>query len=391
MTPAPAAAPKLLEWVRADDGWTLKLLGDWRGRPVKGGALVALMPRPRPKPKAAPEPEARPGSGDTLRIDASGLQHYDADTAPRLWALLAPLRREGVRLDFAALPEALRSPLELALPAAGGGADEVPAEQAAPGLVQMLRERWRQALNTASFIGEVVLALGRLLRGRTTMRGADLLRQIDVAGPMSLPIVSLTCFLIGLMLAYMGGAQLQRIGAQTFIADVVAVGVVRELASLMTGVILAGRIGAAYAAQIGSMQANEEIDALRALGIDPIEYLVLPRLLALLAVAPLLIAYAALVGVLAGLPPVVGIYGVPAREYLNQCLAALNATHVTIGLFKGTMYIGLVALAGCREGLYAGRDAQAVGAATTTAVVKALLWIVIAASASTVLFQSLGL
>jgi phospholipid/cholesterol/gamma-HCH transport system permease protein len=169
------------------------------------------------------------------------------------------------------------------------------------------------------------------------------------------------------------------------------VGMVRELAGLTTAVILAGRLGAAFAAELATMQSNQEIDALRTLGIDPIEYLVLPRLLAMLTVAPLLFAYAALVGVLAGLPPVVGIYGVPAWEYLHKCLAALNWTHLWIGLFKAVMYIVLVALAGCREGLHAGRNAQAVGGATTTAVVKALVWIVMAASFSTVLFQSLGL
>jgi phospholipid/cholesterol/gamma-HCH transport system permease protein len=296
-----------------------------------------------------------------------------------------------VRFDWTGLPDALRAPLALALPAQGASAEPIPAESSEPGLMQVLRHHGRDALTTAAFIGEVALSLGRLLRGRAVMRGSDLVRQIDLAGPLSLPIVSLTCFLIGLMLAYMGGAQLQRIGAQSFIADVVTVGMVRELAGLMTGVILAGRIGAAFAAQIGSMHANEEIDALRAMGIDPIDYLVLPRLLAMLAMAPLLFAWSATVGVLAGLPPVVGIYGVPAWEYLHKCAEALNWTHLWIGLFKGTMYIVLVALAGCREGLHAGRDAQAVGAATTTAVVKALLWIVIAASASTVLFQSLGL
>jgi phospholipid/cholesterol/gamma-HCH transport system permease protein len=159
----------------------------------------------------------------------------------------------------------------------------------------------------------------------------------------------------------------------------------------MTGVILAGRVGASFAAQLGTMQANEEIDALRTLGIDPIEYLVLPRLLGMLLVAPLLFTCAALVGVLAGLLPAVGIYGVPANEYLHQCMEALTGTHLAIGLFKGTLYVALVALAGCREGLHAGRNAQAVGAATTTAVVKGLLWIVIAASGSTVLFQRLDL
>ena len=376
MKPRPAPAPDLLSWQATPEGWTLSLQGDWRVQ--------------RPAGTALPAPQPAPGAGTCIGIDAQALTGWDTDTAPRLWALLAPLRRAGARIDLAGLPEALRAPLALAMPPDETGPDEVPVEQPAPGWADGLRRGWQDALTTAAFIGEVTLALGRLMRGRAVMRGSDFVRQVDQAGPLSLPIVTLTCSLIGLMLAYMGGAQLQRIGAQSFIADVVTVGVVREMAGLMTGVILAGRIGAAFAAQLATMQANEEIDALRAMGIDPIEYLVLPRLLALLTVAPLLFAYAALVGVLAGLPPVVGIYGVPAAEYLHKCLAALNWTHLWIGLFKATMYIVLVALAGCREGLHAGRNAQAVGEATTTAVVKSLVWIVMAASASTVLFQSLG-
>jgi phospholipid/cholesterol/gamma-HCH transport system permease protein len=374
MKSRPPASPAQLSWHATADGWTLALQGDWRQAPAG--------------PPALPDPAP---TGGFVHVDATALTGFDGHTAPRLWAVLAPLRRAGVQLDLAHLPDAVRAPLALALPPEAAGADEIPVEHRSRTLLDSLRHGWQDALTTAAFIGEVTLAVGRLLRGTAVMRGSDYLRQVDQAGPMSLPIVTLTCSLIGLMLAYMGGAQLQRIGAQNFIADVVTVGVVREMAGLMTGVILAGRIGAAFAAQLATMNANEEIDALRAMGIDPIDYLVLPRLLAMLTVAPLLFAYAALVGVLAGLPPVVGIYGVPAPEYLHKCLAALNWTHLWIGLFKATLYIGLVALAGCREGLHAGRDAQAVGGATTTAVVKALLWIVMAASASTVLFQSLGL
>jgi phospholipid/cholesterol/gamma-HCH transport system permease protein len=155
-------------------------------------------------------------------------------------------------------------------------------------------------------------------------------------------------------------------------------------------VILAGRVGAAIAAELGTMVVKDEIDALRALGIDPMLHLVLPRLFGMLLTAPFLIAFAMVVGVLAGLPAAYLAYGVSAPEYLNKSLAALNWTHLWIGLFKGTMYTLLVVVAGCREGLYAGHNAQAIGVATTRAVVKALVWIVVAACASTVVLQSLG-
>lgn len=371
-----AAATPSTSWLVDERGWTLQLQGDWRG------AAVTLR-------SGGPEPEL--SAGAQVKVDTGVMSHWDAGTAPALWRLMAPLRRQGVEFDLQALPEAVQAALELALPKPDAAPDTLPHESAAAGVWQGLRVWGRDAMLTAAFVGEVLLALLRLLRGKAVIRWSDYGRLVDQTGPMSLPIVSLTCFLIGLMLAYMGGAQLERIGGQTYIADVVTVGVVRELAGLMTGVILAGRVGAAFAAQLGTMKANEEIDALRALGIDPVEYLVLPRVLAMMTVAPLLVAYASVVGVLAGLPPAVGIYGVPPFEYLYKCLTALTWTHLWIGLLKGTMYIFLVALAGCREGLHAGRDAQSVGSATTTAVVKALVWIVVAASATTVLFQSLGL
>ncbi|MDY0745390.1 ABC transporter permease [Paucibacter sp. R3-3] len=248
---------------------------------------------------------------------------------------------------------------------------------------------WADALITFKFIGDVLLSLSRLVRGKTAMRGADLLWQLDQAGPRSLGIVCLVSGLVGVILAYMGAVQLQRFGAQSYIADLVTIGGVREVAALMTGVILSGRIGAAYAAQLGSMQANEEIDALRALGVDPIEHLVLPRVLAMLLVAPVLTAFAALVAMLCGWLVAVTIFGLAPLEYAWKSVHALTLPHVLIGLGKGTLYCLLVALAGCRQGLCSGRSAQAVGQAVTASVVQAMVWIVVAASLTTVALQRL--
>jgi phospholipid/cholesterol/gamma-HCH transport system permease protein len=353
----------------------LILQGDWRGAP--DGALTP-----------APAELAR-SHAPQVTVDGQALTQWDGGLAAALWTQLTPLLQQGAQLHLDGLPAPVHAVLELALQreAAAGPGTVAPhphtADATEPSMVTQL-------LVTAQFFGEVLLAFTRLLRGRSDMRVVDLWRQLDQTGPLSLGIVSLSCFLIGLMLAYMGGAQLEKFGAPAYIADVVTVGMVRELAGLMTGVILSGRLGAAFAAQLGSMQANEEIDALRALGINPIDYLVMPRLLALVMVAPLVIAYAALVGVVAGLPAATLVYGVPAVEYMHQSINALTWTHIWIGLFKGTLYTALVALAGCREGLHAGRNAQAVGAATTAAVVKALVWIFAAACLSTIVFQSLG-
>lgn len=371
-----AAQPPTQRWLQQGAAWTLALAGDWRG-----AAATALH--------AAP-----PGlQGGELTVDAQALAGWDAGLAAALRDQLAPLVRGGVALHLQALPDDVRAVLELALPAPGSAPAALPAEVAPSGLAavgQWVIDGVQEAGRTLAFFGEVLLGLARLLRGRSGLRVGELLRQIDQTGPLSVGIVALTCFLVGLMLAYMGGAQLDKLGAQAFIADIVTVGMVRELAGLMTGMILAGRVGSAFAAQLATMKAGEEIDALRALGVDIVDHLVMPRVLALVMVAPLVMAMSALVGVLAGLVPASMVYGVPASEYLHQSLNALTWTHLWIGLAKCMLYAVLLALAGCREGLYAGRNAQAVGEATTRAVVKGLVWIIAAACITTVVLQSLG-
>lgn len=369
-------------WRQDAQGWVLRLPSQWHGLSQVSAPAGAAAGR--------------------VRLDLPDNLPPDATLVPALWALLHPLTRHGWAFDIGGLPAWLSGPLALALGQAGQRCEPAASANASPAshdLVQLsdpvraaapVLSAWAQARTTLGFVGDVVLAVGRVRQRPRVFRWSDVRQHMDQMGPGSLPIVSLTVFLVGLMLAYMGGAQLGRIGAQSFIADVVTVGVVRELAALMTGVILAGRIGAAIAAQLGTMTVNEEIDALRTLGIDPMRHLVLPRLLAMLLVAPLLIVLAMLVGILAGLPAALWVYGVPAAEYLHKSLQALTWTHLWIGLFKGTMYALLVVIAGCREGLYVGPTAEAIGLATTRAVVKSLVWIVMAACGSTVVLQSLG-
>jgi phospholipid/cholesterol/gamma-HCH transport system permease protein len=291
----------------------------------------------------------------------------------------ADVRQQQVAPDLAALPEGLRDLLHLASSSA------VPAAPAAPAAP------WQQAMVTVAFVGSVLLAALRWLQGRAAPRWGDVLRQVDEAGPRSLPIVLLTCGLVGLMLAYMGGAQLGRIGAQGFLADVVAVGMVRELAGLMTAVILAGRVGSAFAAQLATMQAGEEIDALRVLGVDPITHLVLPRLLALLLMAPALMACGALAGVAGRL----AAGGAGLRRHTGRILAPGAAgaeLHPPVDRpVQGHALRGPGGGGRLPRGLHAGRSAQAVGEATTTAVVKALVWVVAAATGTTMVFTNLGL
>lgn len=368
-------------WQRSADPavWTLHLSGAWRD---KSSALPPL-----PADLAAPAPLP---TGCRVWLDGTDLGPWDAALAASLWAQGDALRRRGAVVELAGLPAGLRDVLALAAQAAVPPSADAVRPFPAPPSQRPRPSGPSDMVLTISFFGEVLIALGRWLRGRSTLRAADVLQQLDLTGPRSLPIVLLCCALIGLMLAYMGGAQLGRIGAQNFLADVVTVGMVRELGGMMTGIILAGRVGSAFAAQLATMQAGEEIDALRVLGVDPIVHLVLPRLLALMAVAPPLIALGAAAGIVAGWPAAVGAYGVSSAEYFHQSLRAITFTHVWIGLVKGLLYVALVALAGCREGLYAGRSAQDIGSATTSAVVKGLVWIVAAACATTVFFTSLG-
>jgi phospholipid/cholesterol/gamma-HCH transport system permease protein len=384
--PAPSNAPRPADrlprcaWVREGAAYALRIEGDWRGHDEAWPAPPADLPR-----------------GAVVPVRAEALASWDIALAARLWDLQHVLRQRDVELALAALPAGLHEVLALASPqravleADGAAIATAPTLPKAPLPRRLITlPRTSEPVITVAFFGEVLLALARWASGRAAVRGAEVLHQLDETGPRSLPIVVLTCALVGLMLAYMGGAQLERMGAQSYLADIVAIAMVRELAGLMAGVILAGRIGSAFAAQLATMKAGEEIDALRVLGIEPIGHLVLPRLLALLAMAPALYACGALAGIVAGWPPAVGVYGVTSFEYLHQTARAIDFTHLAIGLFKAMLYVALVALAGCREGLHAGRSAQAVGAATTRAVVKGLVWIVIAACVTTVVFTTLG-
>ncbi len=328
-----------------------------------------------------------------VRLEAMGLEAWDSSAVTFLAALIRDCRARSVAVDQDALPEGLRRLLALAF--AVPPPAESRATASAPGLLasigQGFMDAWRNLPAMIEFAGEICLSLARFCTGRARYRHGDIAWLVEEVGPRALPIVSLISFLVGTILAYMGAVQLALFGAEIYIADLVGIGMVREVAALMTGIILAGRTGAAYAAQLGTMQVNEEIDAFRTLGVSPIDYLVLPRMLALLMMVPLLTLYAGIVGILAGMLIAVTVFGVGVHEYWNETLSALNLTHFAVGTVKGTVYGGLVAFAGCLRGMQCGRSAQAVGEATTSAVVLGILLITISASIITIVFQELGI
>ena len=206
-----------------------------------------------------------------------------------------------------------------------------------------------------------------------------------------MPIVSLICFLVGLILAFIGAIQLRLFGAQIYVADLVGIAMVRLMAAIMTGIVMAGRTGGAFAAQLGTMQVNQEIDALKTLGISPMDFLVLPRVLALALMMPLLCLYANFVGILGGMVVAVGMLDIGFMEYYNETVTSVGLWNLGIGLFSGFVFGVIVALAGCMRGMQCGRSASAVGDAATSAVVTAIVGIIVSTAVITVLCNMLGI
>ena len=250
---------------------------------------------------------------------------------------------------------------------------------------------WKSLLDMTDFIGETAVALMRLVTGKARFRQSDLLLIIQQCGAQALPIVSLISILVGLILAFIGAIQLKIFGAQIYVASLVGIGMVRALAAIMTGVIMAGRTGASFAAQLGTMQVNEEIDALKTLGISPMEFLVLPRMLALFLMMPLLSLYADLMGILGGLIVGVSMLDLNVMEYLTKTRESVHMSDFWVGLFSAAVFGVLVALAGCLRGIQSGRSASAVGEATTSAVVTSIVSIVVAMAVITVVCHVLNI
>jgi phospholipid/cholesterol/gamma-HCH transport system permease protein len=333
-------------------------------------------------------------NGNIRRISFNGKAISDWDSA--LLTFLARVYRlsgeHNIDIDPAGLPDGARRMMVLATavpPTEGAGKH---GEETLLGRIgQMALAMWRATPEMLHFLGEITLSFGRLVRGKAQFRRADLMLVIQDVGPQSLPIIALISFLVGIIVAYMGAVQLAQFGAQIYIANLVGLGMTREMGALMTGVIMAGRTGASYAAQLGTMQVNEEIDAFRTLGFNPIDFLVLPRMLALILVMPGMVLYSDIVGITGGMFVAVTAFDIGTFEYYQQTVRSMEWRHIWGGVFKGTVYAILIAFAGCLRGIQCGRSAQAVGEATTSAVVTSILFIVIAGAVLTILYQQLGI
>ncbi|MBV9391505.1 MAG: ABC transporter permease, partial [Verrucomicrobia bacterium] len=227
-----------------------------------------------------------------------------------------------------------------------------------------------------NFGGQVVLSLGRMLKGKATFDWRLFWLTMEESSARALPIVGLISFLTGLILAFVGAIQLRQFGAGIYVANLVAVAMAREMGAIMTGVIMAGRTGAAFAAQIGSMKVSEEIDALETLAISPIDFLVTPRMLALCLMMPLLVLYSDAIGTLGGMVVGISVVKVSWIQYWNQTVGSMAMPDIITGLIKGAVFGCIVAITGCQRGINSENNAAAVGNAATSAVVLAITWIV---------------
>jgi phospholipid/cholesterol/gamma-HCH transport system permease protein len=366
------------------DGDTLVvgLAGSWRlqerGLPPTGPVVGALAAAPAIR---------------RLAFDTGALVAWDSGVVTFVTALAAACAARGVTLDPAGLPPGARRLLALA-----AAVPEQPAARTAAAPEPFLARLGRRALAAAAaggevlrFIGETTRAFGRLLRGRARFRPVDLLLLVQQVGADALPIVSLISFLVGAILAFVGAVQLQQFGAQIYVANLVGIAVVREMGAMMTAIVMAGRSGAAFAAQLGSMTVTQEIDALATMGISPHEFLVLPRIVALWLMMPLLCLYADLLGVLGGAAVGVGMLHLSPAVYLQQTTGAVALGDLAGGVFKACVYGVLVALAGCLRGMQSGKSSAAVGEAATAAVVTSIVWIICACGLFAVVFWVLGI
>jgi phospholipid/cholesterol/gamma-HCH transport system permease protein len=330
-----------------------------------------------------------PDDGE-LVIDAAAISVFDTSGA---WLLQRTVRDrkksgrtvrvDGLRPEFSALLEFVASrasALELA-----------PALQ--PGMLTQLGMRAWQNLSGAwrmlSFAGESAIALLRCLANPQRIRWRHLLHNLQTAGFEALPITGLLSFLMGIVIAYQGAEQLQRFGANIYVADLVGLSMVRELSPMLTAIIVAGRSGSAYTAEIGTMKVTEEVDALRTIGIGPMELLVLPKMLALMIALPLLTVFTDVTGILGGMVMARAHLDVSFSTFINRLDDAISLTSYLIGIGKAPVFAVIISLVGCYQGFQVSGSADSVGRQTTVSVVQSIFLVIVTDSLFSIIFSSL--
>jgi len=356
------------------------------------GAWVQLASMSQPVADLTRELDMQPGLR-RLVLQTEEVTSWDSRLPTYLVKLSDYCQQKNIEIDMSSLPEGVRGLLALAraVPERVGARR---SEDSTPFLARVgktVQSIWRGSQDLLGFLGEMILAFFSLAIGKARFRRLDLGLCIQEAGVHALPIVSLISLLVGLILAFVGAVQLSMFGAQVYIADLVSLGTVREMGALMTAVIMSGRTGAAYAAQLGTMNVNSEIDALKTMGISPMEFLVLPRVMALVLMMPLLSLYADLMGILGGAVVTVSAFDISLVQYANETIKAVHLSDFIVGLVKSLVFAVLMAMAGCMRGMKCGRSASAVGDAATKAVVDSIVYIVVADSIMTLVCNQLDI
>ena len=241
-----------------------------------------------------------------------------------------------------------------------------------------------------AFLGHVLLSAADAAAGRGRFRAKDLWRVTADCSARAVPIVTVVNILVGAILAFVGAVQLVKFGAGIYVADLVGIAVAREMAAIITAVVMAGRTGAAFAAELATMQANEEVDALEVLGLDAVDFLVLPRVVALLFMMPLLYVYGCVTGLVGGMVVAGGMLDISPAAYLDRTLLALDWSHLGLGFSKSFVFGALIGMVGCYTGLYAERNAAGVGIATTNAVVVSIVGIIVLDAVFAICANALG-
>jgi phospholipid/cholesterol/gamma-HCH transport system permease protein len=342
-------------------------------------------------PRVRWEGLARGESAQRVRVQIGDLTAWDSSLLLFVDEIVRWCAGRGLACDLAALPDSMR---RLLRQLEAGHAAVAPAERSHTLLTAVgvsAQYLVRQARGIFQFVGECVESGLHVIVRPSTFRWRDCLYEMQQCGAMALPIVSLISFLVGLTLGYSGAVVLRRFGGDIYIADILGVAMTREMGAVMAAIVLAGRTGAAFAAQIGSMKANEEIDALTTLGIPPMRFLVLPRIVALGVMMPLLAIYANCLGVVGGMVVARTVLDISPTAYWVEMLTIVDVADLSVGLIKAVAFGLIVGIAGCLRGLQAERSAAGVGRAATSAVVTAILFIILADAVFAVVFQTFGL
>jgi phospholipid/cholesterol/gamma-HCH transport system permease protein len=345
----------------------VEISGDWK------------LSRSIPRLEDLLEKEPPASEAHSVDFDATGLGSWDSSLLTFLQQGMLHCEAHDLEFRSGNLPEDIVRLLELARAVPEQEMDRAPTGVSIPSAMGTRGlAAWDALVAAITFMGEVSDAFLRLVLLRLRMRWRDFWVVVQTNSSGALPIVTLIAFLVGMIISFLGAVVLRRFGAGYFVSYLVGYGMLREMASLMTGIIMAGRTGAAFAAELGSMKITEEIDAYRTLGISPVDHLVLPRVLGLLVTMPLLTMYAGLVGILGGMVVAIMVLDLTVTQFMGGLLSAVTLPDALLGLFKGTVFGVIIGMAGCMKGMQTGGDASAVGKAATSAVVLGITLIIAA-------------